>query len=84
MVSTINRNLITWFTHIFLAERVTGIVPSGTHNYEKFITPNELEGMMSSKGLEIVGRKMLDLNWKGEFEETQGGGNYILLGRKTA
>ena len=37
MLSTIQRSLSTWLTHIFMAEKVFGIVPEGTHHHEKFI-----------------------------------------------
>ena len=46
MISTIRRSLATWFSHILMAEKITGIVPSGTHSYEKFINPEECKAMM--------------------------------------
>ncbi|EPX73692.1 hexaprenyldihydroxybenzoate methyltransferase Coq3 [Schizosaccharomyces octosporus yFS286] len=42
MLSTISRTLMARFLTIFLAERVLGIVPNGTHSYEKYIRPEEL------------------------------------------
>ena len=42
MISTIAQNPITWFTHIFMAEYVTKVVPKDTHHYDKFINPREL------------------------------------------
>ena len=82
MVSTIARNPLTWVTHIVLAEYVTRIVPKHTHHYDKFINPNELQQMFLADGVPVVARKELDINWRGEFEESAGGGNYVMLGRK--
>lgn len=82
MVSTIARNPLTWVTHIVLAEYVTRMVPQHTHHYEKFINPNELQEMLLSAGVPVVAKKELDINWRGEFEESAGGGNYVVLGRK--
>ena len=33
MLSTIQRSLSTWLTHIMLAEKIFGIVPEGTHHH---------------------------------------------------
>ena len=71
MISTIRRSLATWFSHILLAEKISGIVPSGTHSYEKFINPEECKAMMKEAGIEQVGMLELALNWKGEFEERE-------------
>lgn len=38
----INRNDLAWFTTIFAAEKLLKVVPEGTHEYEKYITPEEL------------------------------------------
>lgn len=41
-LSTINRDLISWFTTIFIAEKVVGLVPNGTHHLKKFINSSEV------------------------------------------
>lgn len=82
MVSTIAKSPATWLTHILLAEYVTGIVPRGTHDYEKFISPNRLIEMLMQQGLQVSDRLELDLDWRGEFVQKDGGGNYILLAHK--
>ena len=43
IISTINRNLISKFLTIDLAENFLKWIPYNTHNYYKFIKPNELE-----------------------------------------
>ncbi|KAJ0183240.1 hypothetical protein K1T71_001216 [Dendrolimus kikuchii] len=40
--TTPNRTRLSQLGAIFLAENILRIVPRGTHQYEKFITPNEL------------------------------------------
>ena len=84
MVSTIARRPETWFTHILMAEYVTRVVPKDTHHYEKFINPEELEGMMAQVGIERKARLELGINWKGQLVEEVGGGNFISLGQKRA
>ncbi|QLQ80259.1 hypothetical protein HG537_0D02600 [Torulaspora globosa] len=41
-LSTINRDIVSWFATIFMAERVLGIVPKGTHNLNKYINAAEI------------------------------------------
>jgi ubiquinone biosynthesis O-methyltransferase len=65
MLSTIRRSFSTWFTHILVAEKIIGMVPSGTHHHEKFINPDECEYFLKSNGLEPLVTLELDLNWKG-------------------
>ncbi|AGO11880.1 AaceriADR115Wp [[Ashbya] aceris (nom. inval.)] len=42
-VSTINRNLVSWFTTICVAEHVLRIVPKGTHHLEKYLDATEVQ-----------------------------------------
>lgn len=46
IISTINRNIISKYTAIFLAENILRWIPKGTHKYEKFIKPNEIKVIM--------------------------------------
>lgn len=43
--STLNRNLLSWFLGIIMAEQVLGWIPKNTHNHGKFIKPSELAAM---------------------------------------
>lgn len=49
--STINRNPLALLTAIVGAEYVLGILPKGTHQYEKLIKPSELDAMCRQVGL---------------------------------
>ena len=40
--STISRTPLAWFTSILVAEYMLGIVPPRTHNFRKFVQPQEL------------------------------------------
>ena len=53
--SSINRNLLSKFAAIFLAEKVLKWIPRGTHQYNKLVRPNELV-----KILKINNYKVLD------------------------
>lgn len=51
--STINRNPKSFLFAIVGAEYVLRLLPRGTHEYRKFITPSELEGWAREAGLYI-------------------------------
>jgi len=52
-LSTINRNPKSWLFAIIGAEYVLGLLPKGTHEYARFITPAELAGHARAAGLEV-------------------------------
>ncbi|NNF67194.1 MAG: bifunctional 2-polyprenyl-6-hydroxyphenol methylase/3-demethylubiquinol 3-O-methyltransferase UbiG [Gammaproteobacteria bacterium] len=49
--STINRNPKAWLMAVVGAEFVLNLIPRGTHDYQKFIRPSELEEWARSGGL---------------------------------
>ena len=51
--STINRNPKSYFFAIVGAEYVLNLLPKGTHNYEKFIRPSEIDGWARNFNLSI-------------------------------
>ncbi len=51
--STINRNPKAWLFAIVGAEYVLRLLPKGTHEYEKFIRPSELEAWARRAGLTV-------------------------------
>lgn len=67
MLSTISKTFQSFFTHIIIAQYVTGLVPRGTHNYEKFLTPKELKKILEEAGVEVINVQELEYNWRGEF-----------------
>ena len=51
--STLNRNPLAYATAVLGAEYVLKLLPKGTHDYAKFITPAELAAMCRAAGLEV-------------------------------
>ena len=51
IASTINRTSKAWLLAIVGAEYVLGWLPRGTHQWDRFITPDELEEQMRAAGL---------------------------------
>ncbi|MDO1510018.1 MULTISPECIES: bifunctional 2-polyprenyl-6-hydroxyphenol methylase/3-demethylubiquinol 3-O-methyltransferase UbiG [unclassified Neisseria] len=60
--STINRNPKSYVHAIVGAEYILGLVPRGTHDWQKFITPAELARMCRQAGLDIIDSKGLTYN----------------------
>ncbi|DBA84452.1 TPA: Hexaprenyldihydroxybenzoate methyltransferase, mitochondrial [Trebouxia sp. C0004] len=52
-ISTINRTPRGYALAILGAEHVTGVVPVGTHDWNKFLTPEELVMLTEGTGLEL-------------------------------
>lgn len=60
--STINRNPKSYAHAIVGAEYLLGLVPRGTHDWQKFITPAELARMCRQAGLDVVDSKGMTYN----------------------
>ena len=56
VVATLNRTLKSFGLAIIGAEYILGWLPKGTHQWEKFITPGELEAWLGAAGLEVCDR----------------------------
>jgi 2-polyprenyl-6-hydroxyphenyl methylase/3-demethylubiquinone-9 3-methyltransferase len=52
--STINRNAKAWALAIVAAEYVLGLVPRGTHHYDKLVRPSELAAWARHAGLTLT------------------------------
>ena len=55
-VATINRTLKAKALAIFMAENVLRWLPRGTHQFEKLVTPAELEAPLSAAGMSVIER----------------------------
>ncbi|UOO82996.1 bifunctional 2-polyprenyl-6-hydroxyphenol methylase/3-demethylubiquinol 3-O-methyltransferase UbiG [Uruburuella testudinis] len=60
--STINRNPKSYLHAILGAEYLLGLVPRGTHDWQKFIAPAELARMCRQAGLAVTATKGLSYN----------------------
>lgn len=61
-LSTLNRNLKSFLLAIVGAEYLAGMLPKGTHHYEKFICPAELDSWLRTNGLKMQEMKGLSYN----------------------
>ena len=59
IISTINKNLISKFLAIDLAENFLNWIPLNTHNYHKFIRPKELEFFLNQNNFKNINFKGL-------------------------
>ena len=60
--STLNRNPKSYLMAIIGAEHVMRWLPKGTHEWSKFITPDELVALLKRAGLDPVDRKGMVFN----------------------
>ena len=51
IISTINRTLLSYGVAIVGAEYISGVIPRGTHQWHRFITPRELDDGLCAAGL---------------------------------
>ena len=80
VTSTINRNPKSWLVAIVGAEQVMRWLPRGTHDWARFITPDELTAMLERAGLEPVDAKGLVFNplaWEWRISERDLSVNYV-------
>ena len=78
--STINRNPKSFMMAIIGAEHVMRWLPKGTHEWSKFITPDELFELISQSGLRPVDRKGFVFNplgWSWSLSDRDLSVNYV-------
>jgi 2-polyprenyl-6-hydroxyphenyl methylase/3-demethylubiquinone-9 3-methyltransferase len=78
--STINRNTKSFAMAIIGAEWVMRWLPKGTHEWAKFITPDELFSLLSRAGLDPVDRKGFVFNplgWSWSISDRDLSVNYV-------
>lgn len=52
-LSTLNRNPLSFAVAILTGEHISGIIPKGTHQYDRFIKPSELCAWLRSCGMQV-------------------------------
>ena len=78
--STINRNPKSYVFAIFGAEYVMRWLPKGTHEWSKFITPDELYGLIRDAGLTPVDKTGFVFNpvtWQWKLSDRDLSVNYV-------
>lgn len=85
--STINRNPKSWLMAIVGAEHVMRWLPKGTHEWSKFITPDELETMLRAVGFAPLDRKGMVFNpirWSWSLSDRDLSVNYVTASLRPA
>ncbi len=80
LCSTINRNPKSFAVAIVGAEYIMRWLPKGTHEWHKFITPDELFGLIQRAGLDPVDRKGFVFNpiaWSWSISDRDLSVNYV-------
>ena len=82
--ATLNRTFISYLKAIIGAEYILRWLPVGTHDWNKFIKPEELERMLGTKKFKTLDLTGLDFNpllnkWK---RSTNLSVNYIICSKK--
>jgi 2-polyprenyl-6-hydroxyphenyl methylase/3-demethylubiquinone-9 3-methyltransferase len=78
--STLNRNPKSFLMAIIGAEWVMRWLPKGTHEWAKFITPDELYGLIRQAGLDPVDKKGMVFNpvsWRWAVSDRDLSVNYV-------
>jgi 2-polyprenyl-6-hydroxyphenyl methylase/3-demethylubiquinone-9 3-methyltransferase len=83
-VATLNRTLKSFGLAIVGAEYVLGWLPKGTHQWEKFITPEELRGWLAENAIEVKGESGVTFHpLANEWRVSRDMGvNYMVVGQK--
>jgi 2-polyprenyl-6-hydroxyphenyl methylase/3-demethylubiquinone-9 3-methyltransferase len=84
--ATINRTLRAYALAVFAAENILRWLPRGTHDWERFLTPQEVTALLTRNGLEVTDRTgvvyhPLADEWRPSLDL---GVNYMLLAERPA
>ncbi len=85
--STLNRNPKSYLAAIIGAEHVMRWLPKGTHDWRKFITPDELFAMLAEAGLTPVDRQGFVFNplaWSWTLSDRDLSVNYVTASTRSA
>jgi 2-polyprenyl-6-hydroxyphenyl methylase/3-demethylubiquinone-9 3-methyltransferase len=85
LCSTINRNAKSFAAAIVGAEFIMRWLPKGTHDWAKFITPDELYALLRQVGLDPVDRKGFQFNpvsWRWSLSDRDLSVNYVTAALK--
>ena len=87
IASTLNRTAKSFAAAIIGAEWVMRWLPKGTHEWSRFITPEELAAMMQASGLKVVDRRGMvfnPLSWGWSLSDRDMSVNYAATGVRTS
>jgi len=82
IVSTPNRTPLSRLAMITMGEGL-GMIPRGTHDHDKFMTPDELTELLTARGLEVFDRRGLGFSPMAGFHLSDDTSlNYLLSARR--
>jgi 2-polyprenyl-6-hydroxyphenyl methylase / 3-demethylubiquinone-9 3-methyltransferase len=84
--ATINRTLRARALAVFAAENILRWLPRGTHDWNKFLTPDELKALISRNGLKLIDETGVVFHpLASEWRKSRDMGiNYMLLAERSA
>ncbi len=82
-LSTLNRTRRSWATAILGAEYVLRMLPAGTHDWKKFLSPAEIDALLRNSGMRMaditgIAPDLLRGGWKCGRDV---GVNYLVMGQ---
>lgn len=82
--ATINRTPRAWALAIFGAEQVLRWLPKGTHDYRKFLTPDEIRALIERQRLRVIDKCGVSFDpLRGAWRQSRDlGVNYMVLAEK--
>jgi 2-polyprenyl-6-hydroxyphenyl methylase/3-demethylubiquinone-9 3-methyltransferase len=85
-VATLNRTMKSFALAIVGAEYILRWLPRGTHQWDKFVTPNELDIAIEQAGLQITGETGVMYNLLADRWQltTDMDVNYMVVAEKAA
>ncbi len=83
-IATINKTLFSLVFAKYIAEYVLGFLPKGTHEWSKFLTPEDLYGYLMKNKFEILQTKGINYNpikdaW---YQSSKLNANFIISAKK--
>ncbi|MFO0110134.1 MAG: bifunctional 2-polyprenyl-6-hydroxyphenol methylase/3-demethylubiquinol 3-O-methyltransferase UbiG [Alphaproteobacteria bacterium] len=85
ILSTLNRTVKSYLMGIIGAEYILGWLPRGTHDWQKFIKPSEMQRALTQRGLEIcdvTGMVFRPQSWEFALKSNDLDVNYLLVARR--
>ncbi len=85
IISTINRTVKSFAYAIVAAEYVFGLLPRGTHQWNKFLTPHDVRNAMARCGLQLTDVSGVTMNLWSQTMQLSGDKqvNYIATARRS-
>jgi len=85
LIATMNRTKRSFLLGVVMAEYVLGLVPSGTHDWDKFVKPSEMVNLWEGLGIEaldVTGVAYRPLSRSFGISKGKAAVNYFMAGKK--